>query len=163
MKKSLFVLIAMFIASSLFAQSFPRQTDGRDSTAAPVQVKRWGVVQTILGEDGLWHVMKGDSSGVMLTAPVAFEGFSADTVTATYSTLDSFLVFDAEYEYFTIASTESWDYAIGFGSSANIYMPGGTTWGGIKLSTPTDTIRVKTRESGRSQIISAVGMNVKEY
>lgn len=162
MKKSIFILIGIIFATSLFAQ-FPRQTDGKDSTAAPVIQRRWGVVQTVLGEDGLWHVMRSDSSGILLTAPAAFEGFSADTVTATYSTADSFLVFDTEYEYFTVSSTESWDYAIGFGATANIFMPGGTTWGGILLSTPTDTIRVRTRESGRSQIISAVGMNVKGY
>ena len=154
------ILIGLFFSINLFAQ-FPRQTDGRDSTAAPVQVKRWGVVQTVLGEDGLWHIMKSDSSGVLLTSPPLFNQYDPDTVTATYSTADSFLTFNADYEYFTISGSESWDYAIGFGDTADIFIPGGATWSGYY--TPTDTIRVRCLESGRSQIISGVGLNKKRY
>jgi len=159
MRKAFLICILILMASSLGAQ-FPRQTDRLDSTAIQAQGRRWGVVQAVLAESGLWRLMLADSSGILYVTPPEMEYYQCDTVVATTSD-DSICAFDRDYEFFMVAAKESWDYQVGFGDTADIYVPGGCV---LNLYVPpTDTVWVQCAESGRSTLISVTGFRRKRY
>ena len=148
--------ILFALAGSVSSQSFPRQTDGRDSLAIPGITRRWGVVIVGKGTDDLWHIVMVDSSGNLLSVGPTVKAVYDSTVTAT-TTQDTIVIKEGKFDYVSISAKESFGYYIGFSSthdSASSYMPPGCVWNGPVND---DSVFIKMEEN--TSLISIIGID----
>jgi hypothetical protein len=150
--KKVFILIAVLMAVNIWAQSFPRQTDGRDSTDIPTYYdKRWGTVNVIRGDDDKWHVLRGDSSGYLTMRDIPFSTIYS-SLDSTGTTVPDTIVFGATCQYVNIAIKESVGYYIGFNLEPTIYVPPGCTF---SLNYNVDSVFVILEED--TSLVTVIG------
>ena len=162
MKKRIAVFIVLILAvflvwELLYPQAFPRQTDGRDSTAYRVPaVRRWGIAIVGKGPEGLWHILTTDSSGALYTVTTGktVTAIYDTTVTAT-TTQDTIVIVEGKADYFSIAVKESFVYSFVFATthdSASTYVPPGVVH---NVPVYDDSVFIKMEEG--TSLFSIVG------
>ena len=156
MRRFVIIVATLLVSSNIYAQIFPRQTDGRDSTAIrQPATQRWGYVIVGRGADNLWHVLRTDSMGYLAVLEPVWTAMFDTTITAT--TTEDTIPLHRTYNYISIAAKESFGYYVGFKSlqdTAAIYIPPGCVW---NAPVQTDTVFIKMEEN--TSIISVVGVD----